>query len=556
MKSEAFPSIARKAGAVKNLVRAAAFALCFSASWATPQHAFADVLRIGVSQPIDSLNPFVASSDYSSIAYQYGYPFLTIYDADLKIVPYFATDWSSSDDGTVWTFHTRKDAKWSDGNPLTAKDAAFTYDMILKYKDSTTGKFAGWISHLKSAEATDDNTVVLTYDGPAGDVPVKMQSVPILPAHIWSEVAGEDGSEIDSFENAAPWVSGGPFILSGYKKNQLALFKANPNWWGETKPRIEGFGLQFFANSDAMVSALTSGQLDMVGQTISPTAIDALKAAGMVIESAPSTGFHNMIINTNPEKKAHHELLNPKVREALELAIDRDAIIKQVWLGYATPGTSIVAPATGWHDPDLASVGYDIKKANTILDEAGYARGADGIRVADGIRMEYDVIFPTEVAGAGDRTFKIIQAGYEQIGIRLAQRKMDADAANHAIMGENRDYRDYDIAMWLWVPPLDPDFILSVLTCAQRGNNNDSGYCNPEYDKLYMQQAQISDRTKRAEVVNQMQELAYRERPYIALVYPQTLEAHSPNWTGFVSSPLVGSVNNLSIETLLNAHKK
>lgn len=556
MKSEAFPSIARKAGTVKNLVRAAAFALCFSASWATPQHAFADVLRIGVSQPIDSLNPFVASSDYSSIAYQYGYPFLTIYDADLKIVPYFATDWSSSDDGTVWTFHTRKDAKWSDGNPLTAKDAAFTYDMILKYKDSTTGKFAGWISHLKSAEATDDNTVVLTYDGPAGDVPVKMQSVPILPAHIWSEVAGEDGSEIDSFENAAPWVSGGPFILSGYKKNQLALFKANPNWWGETKPRIEGFGLQFFANSDAMVSALTSGQLDMVGQTISPTAIDALKAAGMVIESAPSTGFHNMIINTNPEKKAHHELLNPKVREALELAIDRDAIIKQVWLGYATPGTSIVAPATGWHDPDLKSVGYDIKKANIILDEAGYARGADGIRVADGTRMEYDVIFPTEVAGAGDRTFKIIQAGYEQIGIRLAQRKMDADAANHAIMGENRDYRDYDIAMWLWVPPLDPDFILSVLTCAQRGNNNDSGYCNPEYDKLYMQQAQISDRTKRAEVVNQMQELAYRERPYIALVYPQTLEAHSPNWTGFVSSPLVGSVNNLSIETLLNAHKK
>lgn len=556
MKSGAFPSIARKTGAMKKTVRSAAFALCISASWAAPHQALADVLRIGVSQPIDSLNPFVSSSDYSSIAFQYGYPFLTVYDADLKIVPYFATDWSSSDDGTIWTFHTLKDAKWSDGKPLTAKDAAFTYNLILKYKDSTTGKLAGWLSHLKSAEATDDNTVVLSYDGPAGDVPVKMQAVPILPAHIWSDVAGEDGSEIDSFENAAPWVSGGPFVLSGYKKNQLALFKANPNWWGETKPKIEGFGLQFFANSDAMASALTSGQLDMVGQTISPTAIESLKGAGMVIESAPSTGFHNMIINTNPEKKAHHELLNPKVREALELAIDRDAIIKQVWLGYATPGTSIVAPATGWHDADLKSVGFDIGKANAILDQAGYARGPDGIRVADGTRMEYEVIFPTEVAGAGDRTFKIIQAGYEQIGIRLAQRKLDADAANHAIMGDNRDYRDYDIAMWLWVPPLDPDFILSVLTCAQRGNNNDSGYCNPEYDKLYMQQAQIADREKRAEIVNQMQELAYRERPYIALVYPQTLEAHSPDWTGFVSSPLVGSVNNLSVETLLNVHKK
>lgn len=556
MKLGAFSTMIRKADAIRGLVRVAAVTLCTAASWATPQYAFADVLRIGVSQPIDSLNPFVASSDYSSIAYQYGYPFLTIYDAKLNIIPYFATDWTSSEDGSTWTFHTRKDAKWSDGKPLTAKDAAFTYNMIVKYKDSTTGKFAGWLSHLKSAETTDDNTVVLTYDGPAGDVLAKMQSVPILPAHIWSEIAGEDGSEIDSFENAAPWVSGGPFTLSGYKKNQLALFKANLNWWGDVKPRIDGFGLQFFANSDAMVSALTSGQLDMVGQTISPTAIDSLKAAGMVVETAPSTGFHNMIINTNPEKKGHRELLNPKVREALELGIDRDSIVKQVWLGYASPATTIIAPATGWHNDAFASVGYDLAKANAILDEAGYARGTDGIRVADGTRMEYDVIFPTEVAGAGDRTFKIIQASYGQLGIRLAQRKMDADAANQAIMGENRDYRDYDIAMWLWVPPLDPDFMLSVLTCAQRGNNNDSGYCNPDYDKLYLKQAQIADRKERAKIVNEMQKLAYRERPYIALIYPHTLEAHSPSWTGFVPSPLVGSVNNLSVETLLNAHKK
>lgn len=556
MTSDASSYAGRRARTLTNALGAAALALIAAAGLSAPQALAADVLRIGVSQPIDSLNPFVSSSDYSSIAFQYGYPFLTVYDAKLNIVPHFATDWQASADGSVWTFHTRKDAKWSDGEPLTAKDAAFTYTMILKYKDSTTGKLAGWLSHLKSAEATDDNTLVLTYDGAAGDVPVKMQAVPILPAHVWSKVAGEDGSEIDSFENAAPWVSGGPFALSGYKKNQLALFKTNPNWWGDTKPKIDGFGLQFFANSDAMVSALASKQLDMVGQTISPTALDSLKAAGMVIESSPSTGFHNMIINTNPEKTGHHELLNPKVREALELAIDRDAIVKQVWLGFATPGTTIVAPATGWHDETLASVGFSIDKANAILDELGYARDADGVRVADGVRMDYEVVFPTEVAGAGDRTFKIIQAGYEKIGVRLAQRKMDADAANAAILGENNDYRDFDIAMWLWVPPFDPDFILSVLTCDQRGNNNDSGYCNPDYDKLYLKQAQLVDRAERTKVINEMQALAYRDRPYIVLVYPQTMEAHSPAWTGFVPSPLVGSVNNLSVETLLNVHKE
>ncbi|KGF68928.1 hypothetical protein LL06_13750 [Hoeflea sp. BAL378] len=554
MKSAASHSAARPAGTFKGML--GAIALAAAVTLPLPQAFAAEVLRIGVSQPIDSLNPFVANSDYSSIAYQYAYPFLTVYDADLNIVPYFATDWTVSSDGTVWTFHTREGAKWSDGEPLTAKDAAFTYTMIQKYKTSTTGKFAGGLNHLKSAEATDDNTLVLTYDGPGGDVPVKMQGMPILPAHIWSKVAGEDGSEIDSFENAAPWVSGGPFMLSGYKKNQLALFKVNPNWWGDTRPKIDGFGLQFFANSDAMVSALTSNQLDMVGQTISPTAVDALKAAGMVVESAPSTGFHEMIINTNPEKTGHHELLNPKVREAFELAIDRDAIVKQVWLGFATPGTTIVAPATGWHDETLATVSFSIDKANAILDELGYVRGADGVRIADGVRMDYDVVFSTEVAGAGDRTFKIIQASYEKIGVRLAQRKMDADATNAAILGEDNQYRDFDIAMWLWVPPFDPDFILSVLTCAQLGNNNDSGYCNPDYDKLYMEQARLVDRAERAKVLNEMQAIAYRDRPYIVLVYPQTMEAHSPEWTGFVPSPLVGSVNNLSVETLLNVHKE
>lgn len=543
-------------GRLKTLMGAAVFAFATTVSLPAAGAFAAEVLRIGISQPIDSLNPFVASSDYSSIAYQYGYPFLTVYDAKLKIVPYFATDWTASADGSVWTFHTRKDARWSDGEPLTARDAAFTYSMIAKYRESTTGKFAGWLSHLKSAEATDDTTLVLTYDGPAGDVPVKMQAVPILPAHVWSEVAGEDGSEIDSFENAAPWVSGGPFMLSGYKKNQLALFKANPNWWGETKPKIGGFGLQMFANGDTMVSALTSGQLDMVGQTISPTAVDSLKAAGMVIESAPSTGFHEMIVNTNPEKTNHKELLNPKVREALELGIDREAIVKQVWLGFAEPGTTIVAPATGWHDESIASVGYDLDKANAILDELGYSKGADGIRVADGVPMDYEVVFPTEVAGAGDRTFKIIQASYEKLGIRLVQRKMDSDAANAAIMGEDQNYRNFDIAMWLWVPPLDPDFILSVLTCGQRRNNSDSGYCNPDYDTLYLKQAQLSDRAERAKVINEMQAIAYRDRPYIVIVYPQTLEAHDPAWKGFVPSPMVGSVNNLSVDTLLNVHKE
>src|SRR5690349_17279260 len=96
----------------------------------------AAVLRIGVSAAIDSLNPFVSGSDYSSVAYQYVYPHLTEYDTnDLSLQPSFATKWETSPDGLTWTFETVKDAQWSDGQPLTAKDAAFTLNMIHQYQD-------------------------------------------------------------------------------------------------------------------------------------------------------------------------------------------------------------------------------------------------------------------------------------------------------------------------------------------------------------------------------------------------------------------------------------
>jgi ABC-type dipeptide transport system, periplasmic component len=247
--------------------------------------------------------------------YQYSYPHLTEYDTkDLSIVPSFATKWSTSSDGETWTFHTVSGAKWSDGKPLSAKDAAFTLNMIVKYQDGPTGQLAGFVNDLTKATATDANTLTLTYSQPVSNVLAQMQQLPILPEHVWSPLASGDGKKITTFQNGAPMVSGGPFQLTKYKKDQLALFGLNPNWWGATKPKISGFGLQFFANNDAMVTALKTGQIDMVGESTPATAVDTLKKAGMVVQTTPSVGFYDFIINTNPQKKNNHELLDPKVR--------------------------------------------------------------------------------------------------------------------------------------------------------------------------------------------------------------------------------------------------
>src|SRR5437868_8311547 len=249
---------------IRAIAAAALLATALTLQPTVPGAHAAEILRIGTTQPIDSLNPFVSDSDYSSVMYQYNYPHLTEYDGKLAIIPSFATKWETSEDGKTWTFHTVQGAQWSDGTPLTAKDAAFTFNMLIKFQSGPTGKLAGWVAHMKEAVAKDDNTLLLIYDKPVANVLTQMQALPILPEHIWSPLTEGEGEQLTTFPNVAPVVSGGPFILSKHEKDQVAMFTQNPKWWGGKKPNIDGFGLQFFANDDAMITALTTGKLDMI----------------------------------------------------------------------------------------------------------------------------------------------------------------------------------------------------------------------------------------------------------------------------------------------------
>ena len=518
------------------------------------------VLHIGTTYPIDSMNPFVAQSDYSYAVYEYIYPQLVQYNSKLGIEPDFARRWSTSADGRTWTFHTVPNAKWSDGKPLTAADVAWTINEVMKYKNGPAGQWAGLLEHMIGASAPNPTTLVIRYSTAVANVLEQMQGMSVLPKQVWAPYFTGKGTGIKTFQNVPPsngrpMVSGGPFELVQYKSNQYALFKRNPNWWGP-KPRIEGFGLQFFSNADAMVQALKDHQVDFIGEYTPPTAVTALKKAGFVVTTTPSLSMKTFIINTNPHKTTHRELLNPLVREAIEYAIDRQQIIKTAWLGLAQPGSTIIAPADGsWHDPNISAVPFNLAKAGQLLDQAGYKMGPNGLRIADGHPMQYSVIFPPDERGTGDRTFQIMQSDLQKIGISITQQNMDDSATFNAISAPNNKYQTFDMAMWDWVPPVDPDFMLSVLTCAQLGNNSDSGYCNPSYDRMYARQSTLINPSARRQLIWQMQQYIYSARPYIILDYPDIIEAHSPKWTGFTVSPVMGSVNSLSTQTLLQVHQ-
>jgi peptide/nickel transport system substrate-binding protein len=517
------------------------------------------VLHIGTTYPIDSMNPFVAQSDYSYAVYEYIYPQLVQYNSALGIAPDFARSWSTSADGRTWTFHTVPHAHWSDGKPLTAADVAWTINEVMKYKNGPAGQWAGLLEHMIGASAPNPTTVVIRYATAVANVLEQMQSMSVLPKQVWAPYFTGKGTGLKTFPNVPPangkpMVSGGPFELVRYKSNQYALFKQNPHWWGP-KPKIEGFGLQFFSNADAMVQALKDGQVDFVGEYTPPTAVAALKKAGFRVTTTPSISMKTFIINTNPHKTTHRELLDPRVRQAIEYATDRSQIIKTAWLGLAQPGSTIIAPADGsWHDANVKMLPFDLAKANHLLDAAGDKMGPNGVRIAGGHPMSYKVIFPPDERGTGDRTFQIMQSDLQKIGISITQQNMDDSATFNAISAPNSKYQTFDMAMWDWVPPVDPDFMLSVLTCAQLGNNSDSGYCNPAYDRMYAKQSTLISTSARRALIWQMQQYIYAAKPYIILDYPDIIEAHSVKWAGFTVSPVMGSVNSLSTQTLLRVH--
>jgi peptide/nickel transport system substrate-binding protein len=511
--------------------------------------------RLGTASGIDSLNPYVAFNQDAYSAFEYIYPVLIQYDSKLHYAPFFAKSWHASNGGKTWTFKTQPNAKWSDGKPLTAADAAWTINTDIKYKDGGAANAAGLVNHIKNATAPNATTLVVNYDQAPGPTWVlgQFQQFFILPKHIWAQHLGKNGAGLKTFPNNAPIVGSGPFTLVKFQQNNIAIFKRNNSYWG-VKPKIDEFGLQQFPEDDAMVTALKAHNLDAI-EIVPATAIKTLQNAGFEVSDVPGLDQTDFIINSNPNKKTHRELLNLKVKEAFDHAIDRQKIDNVTWLGAARPANSIIPATTpAWHNPHLKTVSFNLALANKLLDQAGFKKGSDGIRVANGQKMSYNVIAPTDVQSI-PRTFQIIQNDFSKIGVQLKEEALDSTAAFAKMTSPNNTYQGFDLAMWDWTALIDPDFMLSVVTCAQYGGWSDSGYCNKSYDKMYSEQQLAPTEAKRRQIVWAMQAMLYSQRPYLWISNDDSVAAVSSNWADFQNTPQ-GPFNELNIQSLTQVHQK
>jgi peptide/nickel transport system substrate-binding protein len=527
-----------------------------SGAAAASQAGGSGILRIGTTSYIDSFNPWNYIEGQGLNAMIMTYPLLVQVDYSNKegyfITSDFAKSWKASTDGKTWTFKVRPNGKWSDGKPMTADDAAWTINTTVKYVDGATAVQGSSVNHVVRATAPNSTTLIVKYNAPVGNALWLIGALPIVPRHVWEpyEKKQKGGKALKTYrpEGKLPMVTGGAYTLKSYEKKGTTVFIADPNFYGP-KSNADAVALTFYTNSDSMIADLRRGNLDWIDQVPFGAVSAVKKSKGVKVNEWPGGEITNITWNSNSRKLKNRELLDPRVKKALSMCVNRDKMIQVVFGGYATKVESLVGHISPFENPNLGPTQYNCSAANKALDKLGYKRGSDGIRVAPATSgkyaqpahaMSYEVIIPTSLDFNGTRMFEILKEGFAKLGV-TARLKVGGDAtASYALEtdakcdgSKNIGYSKFDIAMWDWIAGPEPDFQLSVVTKGQWCSWSDTGWDNPAYDKLYGQQGVTVNPAKRRAIIYKMQKMVYDAFVYTQLTNHVALDATSTKWTGF-----------------------
>jgi len=460
---------------------------------------YGGVLVVGsYSDPV-SLNPDITWSwpthSICSAIYQRLFGFNV---EETGFIPELALGWEASKDGLRYTFHLTNNATFHDGTPFTSADVKFSFEEILI-------KYLGPYSAMKDVlnlptETPDKYTWVLKLKEPDPDLLVKLTyyGFYILPKHLY------EGTKID--ENPYNWkpVGTGPFVFKEYVKGSHAIIERNPNYWKKDLPYLDRVVFKIIPDTQSRIMAMDKHEIDFlmtwpahpegIPRWEKDPAISVVKTPGVV-------GPSEIIIN--------HEdpiLKDFRVRKALALATDKQYILERM----GPPGTvyMVESPIPSvwkeWHNPKATQVEFNVDKANSLLDEAGYKRGPDGKR------FDLSIIYDPKVVDYVTISEAFAGMMEKHIGVRVKllpyetavyYKKLETTDFQLAVLGISRGP---DVGKGLtvyWSEMIPP---LGITTNPGRFNNS-------EYDKLYVQQRKEMDVEKRKQTIYKMQEILVNE---------------------------------------------
>lgn len=390
---------------------------------------------------------------------------LTVTNTNLTIDYDLATDYSVSEDGLLWTVHIRDDVKFTDGEPLTARDVAFTYNTV---KESSSVNDFTMLDH---AEALDDTTVVFHMTRPFSIWPYTMAVVGIVPEHAY-----------DSASYGSNPIGSGRYILKQWDKGQQVILDANPDYYGE-QPNMQRVTIVFM-EEDAAFLAAQAGEVDLAytSATYSDQTVEGYSLAAY--ESVDNRGFNLPAVleqmTESGETIGNDFTADVQVRRAINIGVDRQEMIDHVLNGYGSPAYS-VCDQMPWYN-SASEVTYDPEKAKSLLDEAGWKTGEDGIREKDGVKAELNLLYAT-----GDSVRQALAADFaeqlKELGISCTLEGVGWDTAY--------DRAQSDPLIWGWGAHTPMELYNIYHTIGDTGLAQYSPYSNFTVD-AYMDQALAS----------------------------------------------------------------
>jgi len=525
----------------------------------TDNQASSSTLKLLYWQAPTILNPHLSTGFKDAEASRITLEPLASFDNEGNLVPFLAAEIPSIDNGGVAadgksvTWKLKQDIKWSDGQPFTAQDVIFTYQFLSNPKVGAVS--AGTYELVKSVEAVDDFTVKINFKelNPAWSQFFVGGEGMILPEHIYKDFNGANAREASA--NLKP-IGTGAYRVVDFRPGDTVIYEPNPEFrqvdqLGFEKIELKGGG----DATSAARAVLQTGDADFAyNLQVEAPVLNELEAAGagQVVSNYGALMERIIINHSDPNKTApsgerssldfpHPFLSDRNVRQAFNLAIDKNIIAEQLYgiTGKATPNFLVAPPE---YASSKNSYEHDPEKAKKLLDEAGWKdTNGDGTRDKDGIEMQ--LVFQTSVNPLRQKTQAVVKQGLKEIGVGVELKSIDpsvyfsSDSSNNDTV--EHFYADLQMYTTGNTSP-DPGAYMNFATCKQipqKANNwsgdNNSRYCNSEYDRLAQQASQELDPEQRTKIFLAMNDLLIEDGAVIPLVHRADVAAFSNSLTGY-----------------------
>ncbi|MBE9044441.1 peptide ABC transporter substrate-binding protein [Pleurocapsales cyanobacterium LEGE 10410] len=532
---------------------------CGSPSGTSGNQQNSSTLKLLYWQAPTILNPHLSTGFKDAEASRITLEPLASYDNEGNLIPFLAAEIPTIENGGVAadgksvTWKLKQDVKWSDGMPFTAEDVVFTYEFLSNPQVGAVS--SGTYEVVESVEAIDDYTVKVNFKevNPAWSLVFVGAEGMILPQHIYEPYSGANAREAPA--NLQPIGTGGYRVVD-FRPGDTVIYEPNPEFRQVEQLGFERIELKGGGDATSAARAvLQTGDADFAyNLQVEAPVLEELEAAGQgAVVSNYGALMERIIINhSDPNQVApsgerssvdfpHPFLSDRNVRQAFDLAVDRDTIAEQLYgvTGKATPNF-LVAP------PEYASANtsyeYDPEQAKQLLDKAGWQdTNGNGIRDRNGTEMQ--IVFQTSVNPLRQKTQQVVKQGLQSIGVGVELKSIDpsvyfsSDSSNEDTV--EHFYADLQMYTTGNTSP-DPAAYMNFMTCEQipqQENNwsgdNNSRYCNPEYDRLWQAASKELNLEQREQLFIEMNDLLIENAVVIPLVHRADVMAFSNSLTGY-----------------------